>query len=134
MARLRGIFGLALTLTAISACNDVKEAPKGIDADGTIYIACRGYVTVSGNMQEGYEVHFTDDSGLDHDVRGIHKLEISDLPEKSLCKQTSNGEFGAKKDGVSDACKEARANGTAMKWNEAKKTFDINPVCLSPEN
>jgi len=103
-------------------------------AQSTLH-ACRGYVTISGNMQEGYEVRFTDDSGLDHDVRGIHKLEISDLPDKSLCKQiTSNGESGAKKDGVSDACKEARANGTAMKWNEAKKTFDINPVCLSPEN
>jgi hypothetical protein len=118
----------------MSACNDVKDAPKGIDADGTTYIACRGYVTISGNMQEGYEVRFTDDSGLDHDVRGIHKLEVEDLPDKSLCKTTaSKSESNGSSNGVSEACKQARANGTAMKWNEGKKAFDINPVCIGPE-
>ena len=33
-----------VTLAAICACNDAKEAPKWIDADGTTYVACRGFV------------------------------------------------------------------------------------------
>ena len=34
-----------------------------------------------------------------------------------------------KKSDVSEACEQARANGTAMKWNERDKKYDINPVC-----
>jgi hypothetical protein len=122
------------------ACSDMKQAPKGIDADGTTYIACRGFVTVSGNLQEGYQVRFTDESGLDHDVRGIHKLEILDLPDKTVCGQTkteagetgareTNGEVQPQPKGVNEACKKARANGTNEVWNEAQKKYEINPVC-----
>lgn len=123
-------FATLVTLATICACSDTKNAPKGIDADGTIYIACKGFVTVSGNMQEGYEVRFTDASGLDHDVRGIHKLEISDLLDKKICGAADNkGDSEAKKNDVSEACKQARANGTGVKWNDEKKKFEINPVC-----
>jgi hypothetical protein len=87
-------------------------------------------------MQEGYEVRFTDASGLDHDVRGIHRLEVSDLPDPKLCVEAKSAapaetksDTTPKKNDVSEACKQARANGTAMKWNEREKKFDINPVC-----
>jgi hypothetical protein len=122
-------------LATFCGCSDTKEAPKGIDADGTIYVACRGLVTISGNMQEGYEIRFTDVLGMDHDVRGIHKLEVADLPDKSVCEPTkadgssSKGVATPTKDAVSEACKEARANGTSTKWNEEKQKFEINPVC-----
>jgi hypothetical protein len=125
-----------VSLAPIYACSDTKHAPQGIDADGTIYVACSGFVTVSGNMQEGYEVRFTDASGLNHDVRGIHRLEVTDLPDVKLCAgaktDTAAGtksDAESKKNDVSEACKQARANGTAMKWNEQEKKFDINPVC-----
>jgi hypothetical protein len=132
--RQRLTFAILAGLAAICACSNTKQAPKGIDADGTFYIACRGFVTVSGNLQEGYEVRFTDASGLDHDVRGIHKLEIADLPDKKVCGAAEGNDSEAKKDearksDVSEACRQARANGTAMKWNEKEKKFDINPVC-----
>lgn len=128
------IFAVFMTFVVSCGCDNTKSAPKGIDADGTVYIACKGLVSVSGNMQEGYEVRFTDASGLDHDVRGIHKLEIQDLPDKKVCGASESGDSEAKKDDankndVSEACKQARANGTAMHWNEKEQKFDINPVC-----
>jgi hypothetical protein len=123
-------FAVVAALTTICACNDTKRAPQGIDADGTIYVACRGFVTISGNLQEGYEIRFTDASGNDHDVRGIHKLEVSDLPDKTVCPAAEGKtDTETKKNDVSEACKQARANGTALKWNEKQRKFDINPVC-----
>jgi hypothetical protein len=130
MREFANIVLLSVVIAVTCACNDMKDAPKGIDADGTIYIACKGYVAISGNMQQGYEVRFTDASGLDHDVRGILKLEVSDLPDVKLCKAAeSKSNAGAKEDGVSEECNQARANGTALKWNDGKKQFDVNPVC-----
>src|SRR5712692_3441511 len=78
-------FAVLVTLAMIFGCDDTKQAPKGIDADGRVYVACKGFVRISGNLQEGYQVHFTDASGSDHDVRGIHKLEVEDLPDKTVC-------------------------------------------------
>jgi len=124
-ATFAGLVILATTL----ACNDTKNAPKGIDADGSVYIACKGFVTVSGNMQQGYEVRFTDAQGLDHDVRGIHKLEISDLPDKTLCGATDGKSDSQLHEDVNEACKQARASGNAMNWNEKEQRFEINPVC-----
>lgn len=124
-----------IALIFVWGCSDTKNAPKGIDADGTVYIACRGFVMISGNMQQGYEVRFTDADGLDHDVRGIHKLEVQDFPNNAVCGavggKTSNEpkEKPESQKDVNEACKQARANGTAMKWNEKDQKFDINPVC-----
>jgi hypothetical protein len=137
MSRMKLIATIvALVILATTcACSDTKHAPQGIDADGTIYVACSGFVTISGNMQEGYEIRFTDASGLDHDVRGIHRLEVADLPDAKLCAGTKTdtaagkSDIESKKNDVSEACKQARANGTAMKWNEHEKKFDINPEC-----
>jgi hypothetical protein len=134
----RGLqIGLFATLVLSFGCNDIKSSPKAIDADGTIYLACTGLVRISGSLQQGYEVSFTDASGLEHDVRGIRKLEISDLPTKTACGNEEHPSSDAaahdgsekKKDGVSEACEQARANGTSMKWNEDKKRWDVNPVC-----
>jgi len=128
-------FAVLVTLATICACDDTKQAPKGIDADGRVYVACSGFVRISGNMQEGYQVHFTDASGSEHDVRGIHKLEVEDLPDKTVCAQSKahveKGDVAEPKDNVSEACKEARANGTNLKWNDQTKTFDANPACMA---
>ena len=129
------IVACIIALMAVLGCSDTKNAPKGIDADGTVYIACRGFVTISGNMQQGYEVRFTDANGLDHDVRGIHKLEVQDLPNNAACGAVESKASNESKEkpepqkDVNEACKQARANGTAMKWNEKDQKFDINPVC-----
>ena len=135
MKRLPTVIVLA-ALANLCSCNDTKNAPKGIDADGTLYFACKGFVSVSGNLQEGYEVRFTDAAGLDHDVRGIHRVEIADLPDKKICKNAENSNSDATDGGkpetktdVSEACKQARANGTAMRWDEKEKKYYINPVC-----
>jgi hypothetical protein len=127
--KLPPILALLVTLATICGCSDTKNAPKGIDADGTIYIACKGFVNISGNMQQGYEIRFTDASGLDHDLRGIHKLEISDLPNRTVCGAAEAQKSAESHKDVSEACKQARANGTATKWNEKEQKFDINPVC-----
>jgi hypothetical protein len=123
-----------MIFAALCACTDAKQAPKGIDADGTAYLACKGLVTISGNMQQGYEIRFTDALGMDHDVRGIHKLEVADLPDKKACAETRTDDGAtdsnaSKKDSVSEACKQARANGTSTKWNEQKQEFEVNPAC-----
>lgn len=127
--------------TLTCACSDVKQAPKLIDADGDVHVACSGFVTISGDVQQGYEVRFTDDDGSSHDLRGIHKLEVSDPPDgNDFCpkqkKASSSSAAPAQNNftsdsGVSEACKQARARGESMKWNEQTKKWEVSAVCAS---
>jgi hypothetical protein len=50
------IFAVLAILVTFSACSDIQNAPKIIDADGTLYMACKGFITISGNLQQGYEM------------------------------------------------------------------------------
>jgi hypothetical protein len=128
------LFAVLGVLATLCACSDMKNAPKVIEADGTPYLACSGFVTISGNAQQGYEIRFTDAAGKDHDVRGIHQLDVADPPDSKLCGQyKTDGNAISKRDDVSEECKQARANGTSMKWNDEKKKYEINPVCASRE-
>ena len=44
-------FAVLVALATICACDDVKQAPKWIDADGTVYVACRGFVRITANRR-----------------------------------------------------------------------------------
>jgi hypothetical protein len=57
-----------------------------IDADGDTYLACTNLVWIGedgGGLLGGstsFKVSFTDYNGLDHQIRGIKKLSVSDVP------------------------------------------------------
>jgi hypothetical protein len=71
----------------VTACDGIDQSPKLIVADGTTHIACQGLVwsgTESGGLLGGstsLKVSFTDAEGLDHTIRGIKSLSVSDLPK-----------------------------------------------------
>lgn len=75
--------GACLLLTA---CGNIKMGPQIIVADGETYAACGNLVWISedgGGLFGGsasFKVSFTDSDGLDHQVRGIKKLSVGDLP------------------------------------------------------
>ncbi len=64
-----------------------SAAPKVINADGQTYLACRDQISVTAEgggllgSSDIFRISFTDASGLSHTLRGVHKLEISDIPK-----------------------------------------------------
>ena len=85
---------VALPILAIcwAGCGTPHQTPKAIEADGQSYVACSGMLWVEDNSGLGgaanYEIKFTDANGTDHDIRGVKKLEITDLPDDTpLCKK-----------------------------------------------
>jgi hypothetical protein len=69
-----------------AGCDNVTSSPKMIEADGQTYIACKDLVWVSiegGGLLGGgetYKITFTDAAGLSHTLRGIKKVEMTDVP------------------------------------------------------
>jgi hypothetical protein len=78
---------LAASFSLSSCGSDMlpDNAPKLIDADGSAYVACEGFVWVStqdgGSGGASYSVKFTEKDGVSRDLRGIRKLDISDVPK-----------------------------------------------------
>ena len=61
-------------------------APKVIEADGTSYMACSGFVHVSSDSpwfggETTYSLSFTDAAKTDMILKGVHKIVISSVPE-----------------------------------------------------
>jgi hypothetical protein len=77
MALLSSVFAVA--------CDKVQNAPKIVVADGETYFACKDSVWVDsdGGFSGGttFKISFTDAAGLGHVLRGIKKLEVSDIPK-----------------------------------------------------
>jgi len=93
MIKFKLVLGL-LGVVAIAGCGipptasltSTYSAPKFIKADKEQYFACGGKVQVTESSSGLLEIQFTDANGMDHDVRGIKKLELIDPPKnlKSL--------------------------------------------------
>ena len=65
-------------------CDKAQSSPKFIVADGQTYFACKDMVWVDsegGNGETTFKITFTDAAGLGHMLRGIKKLEVSDIPK-----------------------------------------------------
>jgi hypothetical protein len=77
---------LVLVLSCLtSSCDNIKQAPQLIEADGQTYVACFGWVWISneGGLLGGvstFTVSYSDADGLGHTIKGIKKLSVSDLP------------------------------------------------------
>jgi len=78
---------LILVLSCLTAsCDNIKQSPQLIEADGQTYVACFGLVWIKseGGLLGGestFSVSYSDASGLGHVVKGIKKLSVSELPE-----------------------------------------------------
>ena len=80
--------GVVLCCASFVGCDELpQKSPKMIEADGQTYVACRDLVWVKleggGFVGSGgtFKVTFTDVAGLGHTLRGLKKVEVSDLPK-----------------------------------------------------
>jgi hypothetical protein len=79
---------LAITSAAtLTACANIpggmNAAPKIIEADGTFYVACSGFITVyqpsrdvADSSQKTYEITFTDDYGKEQDLKRVKSYSV----------------------------------------------------------
>jgi hypothetical protein len=80
------LLALLIVSATFGGCDNVQSSPKRIDADGQSFLACHDFVWVGdegGGLLGGsqaYKVTFTDAAGLSRTLRGVKKLEVSDLP------------------------------------------------------
>jgi hypothetical protein len=63
----------------LSACDIPQQAPKMIDADGSVSFACDGWVWVSSESGT-FKVSYPDQNRLDVTIRGVKKVSLTDLP------------------------------------------------------
>lgn len=86
---------LLLLVLLCSACGDSrKNSPQQITADGEFRFACKDYVWIDnegggllGGGETTFRVKYSDKSGTSHVLKGIHKLEVAELPEGTpLCR------------------------------------------------
>ncbi len=75
---------VVLGCVLLAGCSDIPSlSPKVIEADGETFVACTGLVWVTSEIFGGagtFKVTFTDAAGLSHTIRGLKKIEVSDLP------------------------------------------------------
>ena len=82
----RSVLLLIGVVVAVS-CDNIKQSPQGIEADGQTYIACHDLVWIDnegGGILGGettFKVSYTDAQGLAHTVKGIKKLSIHEVPK-----------------------------------------------------
>ena len=84
--RRSGFLLFPIALAFLCGCGVPHQTPKLIVADGSTYAACQNTLWVSSSSgllggDTSYEIKFTDADGIDHDIRGIKRLEMTDLPE-----------------------------------------------------
>ena len=93
----RARWAVMLSCALLAGCDDIQQSPKLIDADGQTYVACSGLVWVNlegGGLFGGggtFKVTFTDGAGLSHTLRGLKKIEVSDLPPTPPARQLRAG-------------------------------------------
>jgi hypothetical protein len=83
-----GFFGILLIVTfACSACDYYRSSPQVIKADGEIFVACGSGIWTSsegGGLLGGdttFKISFTDPDGIDHLLRGVKKVSMTDIPK-----------------------------------------------------
>src|ERR1700742_815320 len=96
------LFSIIAGCLVLASCNcDVlpENAPKLIEADGQTYVACEGFIWVSTQSSDlsgaSYSVKFTQKDNISRDLRGVKKLDISDLARDSrdLCKPSEQSKI-----------------------------------------
>ena len=82
-------FSEMLVLAAmLSSCAPPRVGgPKRIEADGVTYVACRGVLWAPNNSlglkdnePPNFEVRFRDAQGVDHDLKRVRMLHVTNLP------------------------------------------------------
>ena len=76
----------------VSSCHAPRPGPKLIEADGVTYTACGGalWLRNDGNLKDpstmNYDVQFQDAQGLNHHLKMVRMLKVTDLPDDTpLC-------------------------------------------------
>ena len=80
------LIAAALSAIQIASCRARRNGPKLIEADGVTYIACGGALWVEDeNPREidprTFEVLFQDVQGINHELKRVRTLKITDLPD-----------------------------------------------------
>jgi hypothetical protein len=83
----------ALTVSFLVGCHLPKDAPKVITVDGVAFFACHGWVWISDEGEWGdsvFSISFQDKYRLNHELHGLKKFTIADIPKVVEAKMPYN--------------------------------------------
>jgi hypothetical protein len=107
-----------------AGCDRAQSSPKIIVADGQTYFACKDVVWVDsegGSGETTFKISFTDAAGLGHMLRGIKKLEVSDIPKLVDAPMPSNPSmFDRDGKAVVDGLIYTWGDGTKARFHDGK--------------
>jgi hypothetical protein len=74
--------------TLLGSCSAPHTGPKLIEADGVTYAACGGALWVQNENPRNiepitFEVLFQDAQGINHELKGVRMLKVTDLDSNS---------------------------------------------------
>jgi len=80
--------GILVLAAMLNSCAPPRlGGPKRIEADGVTYVACQGVLWAPNNSlgprdsePPNFEVRFRDAQGVDHDLKRVRILHVTDLP------------------------------------------------------
>lgn len=75
---------LLILFSVNAGCSNVSQSPKMIEGDGQNYMACSGLIWVTDDgffSTSSFTLEYTDQSGLTRKIRGLKKVEVSDVPK-----------------------------------------------------
>jgi hypothetical protein len=86
-ARLLSIAAIC-GVTLLVSCNAPHAGPKLIEADGVTYAACGGALWVQNENPRNvepitFDVLFQDAQGINHELKGVRMLKVTDLESDS---------------------------------------------------
>jgi hypothetical protein len=84
----------AFTSLELNSCARPRVGPKLIQADGASYVACNGVlwledVKIPKGYPSTYNVLYRDVQGVNHQLRDVRALRITDLPADTPACQNS---------------------------------------------
>ena len=141
MGKLRIIFAAAVA-TLMTACGNYSMPPKKIEADGSVYYACSGFIhsrRPAVLSADRYSVEFTNANGERIALTGLKSLRLDPIPTQIAARMPSPlpDPRGMATDGVrfKDGWTYTWPDGAMAKLNGGKwsPVMMPNPLCASPK-
>ena len=133
--RVLPLLSAAAFCASLAACGDYSMPPKKIEADGSVYYACSGYI-----HSRRYSIEFTDAKGERIALEGLKKLRLVSIPTQIAARMPSPlpDPRGMATDGVpfKNGWTYTWPDGAMAKLNGGQWSPVLlpNPICASRKN
>ncbi|MEY4357474.1 MAG: hypothetical protein RL469_800 [Pseudomonadota bacterium] len=130
--RVFRLLSAAVVWMSLAACGDYSMPPKKIEADGSVYYACSGFI-----HSRKRSIEFTDANGERVALDGLKKLRLVSIPTKIAARMPSPlpDPRGMATDGVpfKDGWTYTWPDGAMAKLSGGKwlPVQELNPICAS---